>query len=726
MAHFWGKSVRVTETEQTYFVQYQVIDENKTVVGSGEATVAKNALRFKGLTGWADLGYFDVEFRGEQISCNVYSNTIVLDEIVIVAGKEKPPSRPVPKGDPDAGNPSHELCFQSRGKLVEELQRLLNIWPEPKASLAVTGVFDKATEAAVIAFQKAQSPPLPPPPNQLGWVEQATWKRLRSLYGQGGPGGGKGGRGPGGDGDHSPPDLSKVQLNGGNEHGLANPPAMPQDPELTPNILERLRKEVEWAALLGLKIQVQDVSKMSLTEKVSWILHYVSEFMGAAIVDEAEGMIRSLGAMAGGAYSEVMKHPELLTPAGVPVYLVEKLVENREEIRKRLAASKLVQTLLKPDVLIAMTINPMAGISLMAGHLVYDFYKEIDNATTGEELVKIAARLAHMIGGLFVQLILAILTEGVAAAASEVVGGVRAASGLAKGLEAAEAEEAAALAQEAKGLTQEAKALEQEAKRLNEASQKAAAEADARATEAAQKDAEVEAKFKELEKEPEGPPSSDARAAAAKAAEEARQAEEAAAKAAAEAKQAEEAAAKAAEEARKAEEAAAAAEKEAAIKKKMADLKNEGHGPQRHEGDVTDQQLDRRARLKEDPETGTRQDAYKKNADGTPKNHSCGDSATRINSEESYVKGEEYSRNSQSFKDQAAANEPTIAVETPLEDVYGPDYKNEVAGRTRSAPWPNTTAPTTPTDFTDGTLVSVYRRQADGTYKLLTMYPEPK
>lgn len=165
-------------------------------------------------------------------------------------------------------------------------------------------------------------------------------------------------------------------------------------------------------------------------------------------------------------------------------------------------------------------------------------------------------------------------------------------------------------------------------------------------------------------------------------------------------------------------------------KEKINDLKSQGHGPQRHEGDVTEEQLDRRARLKEDPETGTRQDKYQKNADGTPKNHKCAEHATKVNSEvnseESYIKAEEHSRNDQVFKDKATSGEENITVETPLKDIYGDNYKDHVSGRSRTTPLPDTTTPTVSTNFEDGYMRAIYQKNSQGDYDLVTMYPNPK
>lgn len=156
------------------------------------------------------------------------------------------------------------------------------------------------------------------------------------------------------------------------------------------------------------------------------------------------------------------------------------------------------------------------------------------------------------------------------------------------------------------------------------------------------------------------------------------------------------------------------------VKERLDELARQGHGPQRHEGQITPEQLDARARLKYDPETGTRTDKY------TGKNHKCGDHATKINSEEGYLAAEAHMRNTSKFKQDAAQGKPDIKVDAPLEDIYGTDYTSHVSGRSITAPWPDTTAPTALTDFTDGKMLAIYKRDTAGTYHLVTLYPNPK
>jgi hypothetical protein len=162
----------------------------------------------------------------------------------------------------------------------------------------------------------------------------------------------------------------------------------------------------------------------------------------------------------------------------------------------------------------------------------------------------------------------------------------------------------------------------------------------------------------------------------------------------------------------------------------MDELAAQGHGPQRHGPQITERQLDDRAIQSIDPASGTKYDAYLKNPDGTPKLHKAGKNATNVTSSEAYVRGEDCIRNSQRFKDALAtadknANPNTVAVDMPLEEIYGLDYKSQVFGKTRIGSAKNPQG-TIETDFTDGTMKAVYRKDSNGEWKLHTMYPEPQ
>jgi hypothetical protein len=155
----------------------------------------------------------------------------------------------------------------------------------------------------------------------------------------------------------------------------------------------------------------------------------------------------------------------------------------------------------------------------------------------------------------------------------------------------------------------------------------------------------------------------------------------------------------------------------------LAYLKAEGHGPQRHEGDVTPQQLSDRALSKKDPMTGTTRDGVH---GGT---HRCAKSATRFKDAGDYVDADDKLRESQGFRDKLAEakrlRSTRFEMKPTLKSVLGDDYLSRVEGQTRQGSNRRPTG-TAPTDLTDGNLIAVYKVARDGTVTLLTMYPDPK
>jgi hypothetical protein len=161
----------------------------------------------------------------------------------------------------------------------------------------------------------------------------------------------------------------------------------------------------------------------------------------------------------------------------------------------------------------------------------------------------------------------------------------------------------------------------------------------------------------------------------------------------------------------------------------MAELRTEGHGPQRHGPHVTTQQLSARAIEKKDPMTDTTTDGV------TGGTHQCGKHATKINSEEAFVQADEHLRSSPDFEaNKKAANltgDDRFVVERPLKEIYGADYRSSVSGITRhgtnSYPTGNPpgSAPPSATNFEDGTMKAIYQKNASGSWHTYTMYPEP-
>lgn len=156
----------------------------------------------------------------------------------------------------------------------------------------------------------------------------------------------------------------------------------------------------------------------------------------------------------------------------------------------------------------------------------------------------------------------------------------------------------------------------------------------------------------------------------------------------------------------------------------LADLKSEGHGPQRHEGDVTKAQLADRAMYKKDPMTGTTSDGAHPG-----KTHKCGKVATRITDPGVYVDADETIRALPGFKtlkdDPVTVSEGRFEIEIPIEDALGGKFASHVEGVRVLGSNKHPTG-TEDVDFTGGTVIAVYDRAPDGTVTLLTLYPNPK
>jgi RHS repeat-associated protein len=170
----------------------------------------------------------------------------------------------------------------------------------------------------------------------------------------------------------------------------------------------------------------------------------------------------------------------------------------------------------------------------------------------------------------------------------------------------------------------------------------------------------------------------------------------------------------------------AEASRQQAVDERMQELKEEGHGPQRHGPDVTDEQLNDRAQHGVDPMTGTTTDP-----NGNP--HASSRTASRVNTADDYVAAEQDIKNSPEFEaarqKAEAEGKDRFEVKKPLEEIYGDDYQSKVDGVTRNGPktppgTPNSQPPTQ-TDFTDGDMVLRMRKDANGNWVTTTMYPNP-
>ncbi|MDP9933646.1 hypothetical protein J2X92_005911 [Variovorax paradoxus] len=159
------------------------------------------------------------------------------------------------------------------------------------------------------------------------------------------------------------------------------------------------------------------------------------------------------------------------------------------------------------------------------------------------------------------------------------------------------------------------------------------------------------------------------------------------------------------------------------LRREVDRLVAEGHAVGRHGERVTETAIDNRALRKFDPITGARVDYV------TGGNHNVGPIASKFTTNRALLQAEAYVRGSPEYAS-AQANavrnlDDQFAVKgLRLEDALGPNYLSQVFGKTRTGPV--NTGTLAPTDFTDGTLTSVFRRSPAGNWNLHTLYPNPK
>jgi hypothetical protein len=150
------------------------------------------------------------------------------------------------------------------------------------------------------------------------------------------------------------------------------------------------------------------------------------------------------------------------------------------------------------------------------------------------------------------------------------------------------------------------------------------------------------------------------------------------------------------------------------VERRYRELSQSGHAVQKHGYEITEEQLDKRVIYGIDP-AGRAKNKFTKHA-------------TKFTSALSLVKAEEYVRNSREYKDSLAdvladGKESFVVKNIKLENVLGPDYKNQVFGKTRIGTTGNPVG-TKLTDFTDGTVKAVFVKDA-GQWNLETLFPKP-
>jgi hypothetical protein len=160
------------------------------------------------------------------------------------------------------------------------------------------------------------------------------------------------------------------------------------------------------------------------------------------------------------------------------------------------------------------------------------------------------------------------------------------------------------------------------------------------------------------------------------------------------------------------------------VARRLRELETEGHGPQRHEGQVTDQQLQDRVLHGHDPA----QQGPDKTVDAvTGQPHEPPRIACRFDTSEAMVAADDALRASDAFvAAEAIAREEgdgKLTVRLSLDQALPEALRAQVTGFARAAA--GDTVPVRPVDFTDGRVQGVYRwDDATRGWVTHTIYPD--
>lgn len=158
---------------------------------------------------------------------------------------------------------------------------------------------------------------------------------------------------------------------------------------------------------------------------------------------------------------------------------------------------------------------------------------------------------------------------------------------------------------------------------------------------------------------------------------------------------------------------------------RMQDLAEQGHGPQRHGPDISVEQLKQRAVEGKDPITGTTIDGV------WGGEHPYGRHATKFNSNEAYVRVQEYARDSDDFRNAVKTDsgkahpDERVVLEIPLREIFGSDFRKHVSGVTRVGSKKNPQGHVDTVFPDDSKAIAIYDK-IQGKWTLTTMYPNPE
>lgn len=156
-------------------------------------------------------------------------------------------------------------------------------------------------------------------------------------------------------------------------------------------------------------------------------------------------------------------------------------------------------------------------------------------------------------------------------------------------------------------------------------------------------------------------------------------------------------------------------------REKLDDLARQGHGPQRHEGDVKDKQLFDRVYRGIDPMTGN---LHRRDRRG--RITGVGPHSTKFNTPADYVRTYEKVLETPEYRAFISGASDNVAVELPLSSVFGSNFLSRLKGYSRVSGRTGNSPTIAPTVFSQNSKVlAVFRRDAQVQPFLLTMYPQP-
>ncbi len=153
-------------------------------------------------------------------------------------------------------------------------------------------------------------------------------------------------------------------------------------------------------------------------------------------------------------------------------------------------------------------------------------------------------------------------------------------------------------------------------------------------------------------------------------------------------------------------------------RQRLDDLARQGHGPQRHEGDVTDSQLFDRIHRGLDPMTG-------RTVDGV---HGCAHRfcrhATKFNTPADYVRAYDAAIDSPDYRAFLNSTDRQKEVVLNMSDIFGPRFQARIKGYTRVSGRTGQNPTIAPTTFPPNTVIKARFRRENGVVKLITMFPD--